>query len=161
MQLLNLFLLVNAPAPLQVLSRTSSHKLEMIQHCTSSFHMWTEPHVTHGSSFCTTTCDTHDNVWLWSCSWTVLQLRLTPQRFVLWLVILDTFCDMSWYHITGLFLQNHKTPLLLALETTLEDDELDNSDVIKMLLEKGAVYDVKDGVSYAVYNVTKHVDWTL
>ena len=30
-------------------------------------------------------------------------------------------------------------------------------DVIKMLLEKGAVYDVKDGVSYAVYNVTKLV----
>ena len=30
-------------------------------------------------------------------------------------------------------------------------------DVIKLLLEKGAVYNVKDGVSYAVYNVTKLV----
>ena len=49
----------------------------------------------------------------------------------------------------------------MALETALKDEEFDNSDVIKMLLEKGAAYDVKDGVSYAVYNVTKHVDWTL
>ena len=65
---------------------------------------------------------------------------------------------MSWSHVTGLFLQDHKTPLLLALETALEDEEFDNSDVIKMLLERGAVYDVKDGVSYAVYNVTKHVN---
>ena len=45
----------------------------------------------------------------------------------------------------------------MALETALEDGEFDNSDVIKILLERGAVYDVKDGVSYAVYNVTKLV----
>ena len=67
---------------------------------------------------------------------------------------------MSQSHITGLLLQDHKTPLLLALEAALEDGEFDNSDVIKMLLEKGAVYDVKDGVSYAVYNATKHVNRT-
>ena len=60
-----------------------------------------------------------------------------------------------------MFLQDHKTPLQLALETALEDGEFDNRDVIKMLLERGAVYDVKDGVSYAVYNVTKPVDQTL
>ena len=53
------------------------------------------------------------------------------------------------------------TPLLLALETTLEDEEFDNSDAVKILLEKGAVYDVKDEVSYAVYNVTKCVNRTL
>ena len=75
----------------------------------------------------------------------------------MWTVILDTLCDMSWSHITGLFLQDHKTPLQLALKTALEDGEFDNRDVVKMLLEKGAVYDVKDGVSYAVYNVTKLV----
>ena len=56
-----------------------------------------------------------------------------------------------------MFLQDHKTPLQLALETALEDEEFDNGEVIKMLLERGAVYDVKDGVSYAVYNVTKLV----
>ena len=60
-----------------------------------------------------------------------------------------------------MFLQDHKTPLQLTLETAVEDEEFDNSDVIKMLLESGAVYDVKDGVSYAVYNVTKPVDQTL
>ena len=59
-----------------------------------------------------------------------------------------------------MFLQDQKTPLLLALEIALDDEEFDNSDVIKMLLEKGAVYDVKDGVSYVVYNVTKCVDRT-
>ena len=67
---------------------------------------------------------------------------------------MDTFCDMSWSHITGLFLQDHKTPLLLALEHAMyssDDDNDDYSDIVKMLLEKGAVYDVKDEVSYAVY----------
>ena len=58
-----------------------------------------------------------------------------------------------------MFLQDHKTPLLLMLERAVEDYFLVDyyRDVIKMLLEKGAVYDVKDGVSYAVYNVTKLV----
>ena len=44
LQLFNSFLPVNALAPLQMLSRTSSHKqeiLQLLQPCTSSFHVWT------------------------------------------------------------------------------------------------------------------------
>ena len=70
---------------------------------------------------------------------------------------MDTLCDMSWSHITGLFLQDQKTPLLLALERAVEDYDYGYSDIVKMLLERGAVYDVKDEVSYAAYNVTKLV----
>ena len=56
-----------------------------------------------------------------------------------------------------MFLQDHKTPLLLALKRALYNYDDDYSDIVKMLLEKGAVYDVKDGVSHAVCNVTKLV----
>ena len=42
-------------------------------------------------------------------------------------------------------------PLLLALEYALYND-VDNSDVVKMLLEKGADYNVNDDVSYIVYS---------
>ena len=63
---------------------------------------------------------------------------------------MDTFCDMSWSYLTGLFLQDHKTPLLLALERALysyDDDDYDYSDVVKMLREEGAVYNVNNEVS--------------
>ena len=56
------------------------------------------------------------------------------------------FCNMSWNHTSGLFLQDHKTPLLVAVESAVEDD-FDNSDVVRMLLEKGADCNVEDKVS--------------
>ena len=63
-------------------------------------------------------------------------------------------CNMSWNHTTGLFLQDHKTPLQLAVEYVLQSaEEYDvdiNIDVVKMLLEKGADCNVKDKVSYIV-----------
>ena len=63
---------------------------------------------------------------------------------------MDTFYDMPWYHITGLFLQDHKTPLLLALEHALYsyDDDYDRyNDIVKILQEEGAVYNVNNEVS--------------
>jgi len=43
-------------------------------------------------------------------------------------------------------LQDQKTPLLLALEYAIENN-IDNSDVVKILLEEGADVNVKNKVS--------------
>jgi len=51
-------------------------------------------------------------------------------------------------------LQDQKTPLLLVLKSAVEnnidnsENDIDNSDIVKMLLEKGADVNVKDEVSY-------------
>ena len=48
-----------------------------------------------------------------------------------------------------MFLQDHKTPLLLTLESAGEIG-FDNNEIIKMLQQHGAEVNVKDGVSYNV-----------
>ena len=64
--------------------------------------------------------------------------------------MLDTLYDISWSHITALFLQVRNTPLLSALERAVEDYYYDYSDIVKMLLEEGAVYNVTNEVSCTV-----------